>query len=522
METATLQAAGGLGLFLFGMLMLTDGLKSATGTWLAAALRRFTRSPARGALTGAVATAVIQSSSATAVAAVGFVSAGILAFTQALGVIFGANVGTTMTGWLVAVFGLRFDVGGIAPLFVLLGALARVTGRPRLGTWGIALGGFGLVFVGIDVLSGAMAALEETLTPQSFPPDTWSGRLRLALLGVVITVVTQSSSAGVAAAITVVHAGAMTLPQAAALVVGMHVGTSATAALSTIGGSTQAKRTGWAHVIYNCITGVLAFGLIPAYVGLVDAWSGGDPSHPELLLVLFHSAFNVTAALIALPLTNRFAAFIERVIPEPADSMARRLDLSLLREPALAVAAAADVVGVLTARVLERASRSLIRLTSPSPSGPLAELKQAIAFLSELKTAPADGRVHDRHVGLMHVFDHLNRLDLRVRSRRLEGDQDTDVLDERARQLAQELAGMARRLRDKELTLDADAARRSAKALREFEKRYRRQMLQDAAAGAIDDPIALARLDEARRVSRIADHVRRIARHWNRAAAKVG
>ncbi len=240
---------GGLGLFLLGMSLMTDGLKALAGGSVRKVLTRFTRSPTSGAITGAVTTAVVQSSSITVITAVGFVGAKLLTFPEALGVIFGANVGTTITGWLVALIGFKLSLDEAMLPLVFVGALIHLFGRNRLGKIGFALAGFGLVFIGISMLQGGMAGAQHLVSPESFPSDSISGRLLLVLIGVAITLVTQSSSAGVATAITAVSVGAISFPQAAAMVIGMDVGTTVTAALATIGGDTAVRRTGLAHVL---------------------------------------------------------------------------------------------------------------------------------------------------------------------------------------------------------------------------------------------------------------------------------
>lgn len=225
-------------------------------------LGSFTSTPVTGALTGAATTAVVQSSSATTVAAVGFVASGLLTFPQALGIIFGANLGTTLTGWLVAILGFKLDLGQIALPFVFLGAAMKLAFSGRVALVGQAIAGFYLIFIGIEHMKDGLDAFSGIVTPTDFPPDTILGRLQLILIGILITLVTQSSSAGVATALAALGAGAINFPQAAALVIGMDVGTTFTAVLATLGGGTMARRTGYAHVIYNVLTGFMAFLLL--------------------------------------------------------------------------------------------------------------------------------------------------------------------------------------------------------------------------------------------------------------------
>jgi len=155
--TSLLQTLGGLGLFLFGMVVMTDALRVLAGASIRDALMRFTRSPLSGAITGAASTAILQSSSATTVAAVGFVGAGLMGFNSALGIVFGANVGTTLTGWIVMGLGFKLDLGALMLPIVLVGTLLRLFGRGRIANAGLAAAGFGVIFVGIEQMQLGMA-----------------------------------------------------------------------------------------------------------------------------------------------------------------------------------------------------------------------------------------------------------------------------------------------------------------------------------------------------------------------------
>ena len=280
MTSDALGIFGGLGLFLLGMAVMTEGLRDLAGRALRRTLASCTRNPWTGALTGAFATALIQSSSVTTVMAVGFVGAGLLTFPQALSVVLGANVGTTVTGWLVALLGFKLDLKEIVLPLIFLGALMRLFGRRRVGAAGYALAGFGLIFAGIAMLQTGMEAFRDVVTPQTFPPDTILGRLLLVFIGVLITVATQSSSAGVATATTALHVGNISLSQAASMVIGMNVGTTVTAALAAVGGSVSTRRTALGHVIYNLLTGAGAFLLLPLYM---QSWHAlGTPTDPEV------------------------------------------------------------------------------------------------------------------------------------------------------------------------------------------------------------------------------------------------
>ena len=192
---------------------MTGALRSLQGNAIRSALKKLTKSPLSGALTGAVSTAVLQSSSAVTVTAVGFVGAGLMTFPQSLGIIFGANAGTTITGWLVVLLGFKLKLGTVILPVILIGAILKLFAKDRIATMGYALAGFGLIFVGIDMLQQGMSGLEQVMTPEQFPEDTWIGRLKLVLMGVIVTLITQSSSAGVAVSLTALFAGTINFEQ---------------------------------------------------------------------------------------------------------------------------------------------------------------------------------------------------------------------------------------------------------------------------------------------------------------------
>jgi phosphate:Na+ symporter len=409
--TMILTACGGLGLFLVGMFVMTEGLKALAGGGLQRFIARFTHSPVSGAATGALATAIIQSSSATTVAAVGFVGAGLMTFTQALGVIFGANIGTTITGWLVALVGFKFKIGLIAGPMVMVGAVIRLFGRHKLKHAGQTLAGFGLIFIGIGMLQDGLFGLREVVTPETFPDNTLAGRGLLVLIGIVITLITQSSSAGVATAITAVYSGTITLPQAAAMVIGMDIGTTFTAFMATLGGSAQARRTGYAHVIYNVMTGIAAFAMLIPYLDALERvapWIiDGDP---ELALVSFHTFFNAIGVLAVLPFTTQFARLIIRLVPERGDAPISRLDREVLRNPETAAGLAAVMLRATIKEASLLVLDTLAGKTIPADKINVLEkqLLQLRQDLFEIRLEPM--LLPTRFVAVLHIIDHLDRL----------------------------------------------------------------------------------------------------------------
>lgn len=518
---------GGVGLFLLGMTLLTQGLRALAGDALRRVLARFTHSPATGAATGAFTTAVIQSSSATIVATVGFVGAGLLTFPQAIGVIFGANIGTTLTGWLVALIGFKLSLGTALQPFILVGVLMHLFGNGRTRHMGLALAGFSLLFVGIEALKGGMEPFQGIVTPEHFPPDTLWGRLQLVFLGIAITLVTQSSSAGVVTALAAVGVGTISFSQAAAMVIGMDVGTTFTAALATVGGSVATRRTGFAHVIYNLITGLAAFFFLDLYTMAVDWWvSGGADGNAQLALVGFHTAFNTLGVAAALPFAAAFARFIERMVPERGPALVKRLDDRLLRDPGAAVDAA-----VATMRDLSVASFEILTAVLRPGAQPRPDATQAAALESAIEAAhrftdrihadPSHEQTHDRLVASLHLLDHLSRLARRLRQQvRIAALHEEPRLARRAALLAVALSGAASGMEE------GDAARLeiSLDRRRSFLRRRRhplRQILLSNAAitEEADAEIAIRRLDALRWLLRVADHAWRIAHHLARAEA---
>ena len=404
---------GGLGLFLLGMIVMTDGLNGLTGHRMRRTLLRFTRSPTSGVVTGALTTAVLQSSSATTVAAVGFVSAGLLTFSQALGIVFGANIGTTATGWLVALLGFKLQLAELFMPVIFLGAVCHLFGRGRIAAIGLAAAGFGLILVSVAMLQHGMADIDRLLPINELGTDTLGGRLKLVGLGLVFTVATQSSSAGVAVALTALHGGVISFPQAAALVIGMDVGTTVTAALATLGAPLDAKRTGYSHVVYNLFTATLALSLVTPYL-MVWEWLAPQwlATEAEFGLVGFHTLFNALGIVAVLPFTNRFARMMEWLVPSRHCRDAEPLDQRLLSDPIAARAVAARRVRGLYLSLLTRVTELLTR--DPRDSSELQRIESALdrvtRFVDDIPPAVQTPGQMEGVTALVHCLDHLHRL----------------------------------------------------------------------------------------------------------------
>ena len=318
---AAFGLAGGLALFLFGMESMSRALQQAAGERMRGFLRCVTRTPLTGALAGLLVTAVLQSSSATTVMVIGFVSAGLMELPQAVAVVFGANVGTTMTAQLVA-FRLADWVFPILFAGVLVWLLAR---REQTRQLGLAVFSFGLLFDGIEVLSGAMAPLAEHPVFLRWMTQVRHTPLLGLLLGTGMTLVVQSSSATIAvlqraaqqAGPDGIHS-VLGLAGAVPVLLGDNIGTTVTALLACIGQGKDAARAALAHSCFNLSGSLLAAVLLPWFVRLVELIS---PKGPELEVISrqianAHTAFNVCCALLWLPFLPWMVRLVCALVPE--------------------------------------------------------------------------------------------------------------------------------------------------------------------------------------------------------------
>ena len=505
---------------------MTTGLGDLADDRLRGLLGRATRSPAGGALTGAVATAALQSSSATTVAAIGFVSAGLMSFTQALGIIFGANIGTTITGWLVALVGFKLKLGTLLLPMILVGVILQLTSsRSQRRGLGNAIAGFGLIFVGLDILQAGMSSFSDVLTPESFPPDTLIGRMLLLLIGLVMTVVTQSSSAGVAIALTAVNVGTISLSQAAAMVIGMDVGTTITALIATIGGTLHAKRTGWSHVIYNMLTGIAAFILLTPYLSVLSvAIPGIEKSDPEIALVGFHSFFNLIGVIVILPFTKHFAELIIRLVPEQGNPLLHRLDSKLKNAPELSVAAAEATARDLVSIVFTQLNNRMVGTDKPAVVK-YEQVDEAIratqAFINSVNLESDKQQLYDRQQSAMHILDHLRRLMVRLSDqKRVDAILSMAGLDnERIR-----LAVSTKEIAAAPESVNAQSVKRyraDYEQLKKKQKAIRRESIAAAVRGDCDVNTVGRQTNATRSFRRMGYHFWRIVVHLHKGGTKV-
>ncbi len=336
--------AGGIGLFLLGMRLMTEGLRIAAGRALRRILARWTATRMRALLSGILITSLVQSSSAVTVAVIGFANAGLLTLGQSVAVIYGSNVGTTVTGWLVALVGIHVNVKATALPAIGLGmALRLAPNNQRLGALGEALAGFGLFFLGIDVLKTAMSGMQDQLPMDSLVVAGPLGVLLLTFAGFFLTLMMQSSSAAIAIILTSVASEVIPIEAGACLVIGANVGTTTTAAIAVVGATSNAKRVAMAHVAFNVLTGVVALLTLPLLLFGVARFREvlGLGAQPAAVVAAFHTLFNLLGVLLMWPLTKPLVDFLRRRFqtPEEEEGRARYLDRNVLATPVLAIGA---------------------------------------------------------------------------------------------------------------------------------------------------------------------------------------
>ena len=352
-----ISVIGGVGLFLLGMAVMTDGLKALAGTALRGVLAKAAVTPLHGTFWGAVITLLVQSSSATTMTTIGLVSAGLLTFPQGLSLVFGANIGTTGTGWLVALFGVRVSLTAAALPIVFAGALLKLVGRGRWAGAGGAIAGFALILIGLTTLQQGMGGLADELHPADLPNVSnedgfvsWSGIpsvLLLVAVGILMTAVMPSSTAAIAVSLSALYAGAVDLDQAMALVIGQNIGTATSSAVAAIGASSTAKRLAVAYIAFKLIAALIALIVFPFVTPLIVRLSQTVDS--VTLLAAYHTAYNVVGVAILLPLMGPFTKMIERLVPERGLVFTKSLDPASLAAPTVAVEAVRRTVE----RVLE-------------------------------------------------------------------------------------------------------------------------------------------------------------------------
>lgn len=374
-----LHVIGGLGVFLFGMKNMSEGMQAVAGNRLRRMISAATDNRLLAVAMGTLVTCMIQSSSVTTVMVVGLVNSGFMTLMQAIGVIFGANIGTTVTGWLLTLKIGKYGLP-ILGIFALVYLFAR---RDRVRYTGMAIMGIGMVFFGLELMSDGFAPLRtHPMFRQwfvAFQATSYLGVLKCALVGCILTVIVQSSSATMGITMGLAQTGVIPFETAAALILGENIGTTITAYLASLGANTSARRAAYAHIFFNVLGVLWVTALFPYYIRLIN-FLLHDPGHvlvvdgentfPGVLagIALVHSGFNVTNTLIFLPLMGTLARFVTWLAPERAGKEPHRLsylDVRMLDTPALGIEQSQKEVLFMGDSVLQMLDRLRETLAEP-------------------------------------------------------------------------------------------------------------------------------------------------------------
>lgn len=408
------EIAAGIAIFLFGMMSLEQGFKAFTGGTLERLLERTTNRPWKSFAFGVVATTLMQSSSLVSVITISFLSAGLLGLAQGIGIIFGANLGSTTGAWLVAGFGLKVDIAAYAMPMITFGVILVFNRSTILKGFGYVLTGLGFLFLGIHYMKDGFESFGQTIDLASYAVPGVAGLLLFTLIGIIATVAMQSSHATLVLVITALAAQQITYENALALSIGANVGTTITALLGSIGANMEGRRLAVAHLVFNMTTGVIALLFIDGFVAAVEtgsAWLGIASDDHTLKLALFHSMFNLAGIALMLPMTGRLVVALETYLkPKPRTvSAPKYINDGMIEMPDAALEAARKELQHLFANVFD--IMALVLHTDP------ARLRRGEG-LELLATAPDKVRTIDvddyyqRRVKPLHgsILDFLARV----------------------------------------------------------------------------------------------------------------
>jgi phosphate:Na+ symporter len=387
---------GGLGIFLLGMKNMSDGLQAVGGDGMRKIIHRLTTNRFTSVGVGFLITAFIQSSSVTTVMSVGLVNSGLMTLRQSIGVVMGANIGTTLTGWILVLkigkYGL--PILGLAAFFYLFSR------KDRLRFWGMAIMGLGMVFFGLQLMKNGFKPLRSVPEFEQmflrFSADSYWGMMKCVLIGCVLTMIVQSSSATLGITMGLASTGAIPFTTAAALVLGENIGTTITATLSAIGATSTAKRTARAHMIFNVIGVLWVTSLFPFFLSLVKSVIGvdpdlmirvaGEPTYPNMLkgIASVHTGFNVINTLIFLPFVSHMEKIVTRMVPErriKPKSYLTYVNMRMIEAPSIAIEQSRNEIQYFSETVLFM----LRTLADALQNGPVSSKTVAELFHKEEK-----------------------------------------------------------------------------------------------------------------------------------------
>ncbi len=406
---------GGIGLFLLGMQLMTEGLKIAAGNTLRTILERSTSTPLRGILSGALITSLVQSSGAVTVATIGFVNAGLMDLMQAITIVYGSNIGHTMIGWLVSLIDFQGAVKLVALPLIGLGMLLRLNrGNRRYEALGETLAGFGVFFTGIDLLRATFAGAGLGM-PLTLMGGGILSHLAFLTIGLLLTVIMQSSSATMVITLTAAAGGLIPLDSGASMVIGANIGSTSTAALAALGATPNAKRVAAAHVIFNLATGTVALILLPFLLqALLDFPEILHlPANASILLALFHTSVNILGVCLIWPFTRLLVKQLKGWFRSHEEDEARPLylDKNIAATPVLAFHALAKEI-----ERIGNIARRMAKGAMSSEAGPSLQLDADRQVLLKLEIEVGNFINLVRRGSLPEELDHVLPNALRVTS----------------------------------------------------------------------------------------------------------
>jgi len=329
-ENAKIIVAG-IAIFLVGMYFMEEGFKLFSGSTLEKVLENFTNTLPKAIATGAIATSIVQSSSLTSVIMISFLSAGLIGLGEAIGVIFGANLGSTTTTWLVSYFGLKINIAYYAMPMLIFGVALRFSKNSKYQGVGNILLGLGFIFLGISYMMNGFETLKSTINLASYSMEGYLGVLVYIIIGMIATVIIQSSAATMAIVIAALVSSQIVYENALAISIGANIGTTITAIVGALASNENGKRLAVAHFIFNAITALVALIFIYQLAYIVDYLAqvfGVDESNYVIKLAIFHTVFNIIGIILVAPFTQKIVAHLETLFIPKVKAKSKPLYLS--------------------------------------------------------------------------------------------------------------------------------------------------------------------------------------------------
>lgn len=416
---------GGLGMFIYGMQIMAQGLENAAGSKMKSILEALTTNKFMGVLLGALITAVIQSSSATTVMVVGFVNAGIMNLTQAMGVIMGANIGTTVTGWLVsAVEWAEFlQPGNIAPIAIMIGVILMLAGTRRSAKdVSSIIIGFGLLFVGITTMSDAVKPLQEVEAFTNLFVTMGGNPLLAILVGAVVTGIIQSSSASVGILQSLAAAGLVPFNAAVYIIMGQNIGTCVTAMMSSIGAKKAAKTAAKMHLVFNIIGSVI-FSIVAIVLLTFVFPAFGENIITQTQISMVHTVFNIGTTVLLFPFSDyiiKLAKKLEKEEPEEVDEGTVLLDERMLQTPGIAMEKCSSEI-IRMGRIVERSMEQSKEVLFVRDAQIISEIKEEentvdhlckglSNYIVKLSSLSLNEKEHQKVASMLQVLSDIERI----------------------------------------------------------------------------------------------------------------